>query len=131
MEILLQIILEPLFFAYFDLVESCIDGARLKKWQEYLLKISCLVVSLISFLLILVGAFWVTDVEPFKTYGVIFLIIGIVVISVHILVGLFAATNHFNEEEMEEECTYYEEVEEDNITPQIYYVDANNDDINL
>lgn len=112
MEILLQIVLEPLFFAYYDLVEYFMDGKEMKKWQEYLLKISCLIISLTSFFLVLIGSFWVTDVNPFKTYGIIFLIVGGVVLFVHIIIGLFVGTNHFIEEKRNEEYldyTYFEE----------------------
>ena len=131
MEILLQIILEPLFFAYYDLVKSFIDDKQLKKWQEYLLKISCLIVSLTSFFLVLIGVFWITDVQPFKTYGIIFLIIGGAILFAHILIGLFVGTNHFVEEKREEESIYYKQIEEDNPNPQIYYIDDdnNNDEI--
>ena len=54
MEILLQIILEPLFFAYFDLVEKLIDGKQLKKWQEYLLKIKDIISPFTSFILYII-----------------------------------------------------------------------------
>ena len=76
MELLLQLILEPLFYAYYDLVDCFIVDKQLKKWQEYLLKILCLVISLISFFLVLIGCFWITDTEPFNKYGLIFLIVG-------------------------------------------------------
>ncbi len=128
MEIVLQIISEPLFFAYYDLFESLFEDKQLKKRQEYLLKISCLIVSLISVFLVLIGAFWVSDIEPFRTCGVIFLIIGGVFLSAHILIGLFAGTNHFVKEKREEETSLYNDESEEKITPQIYYIDANNGD---
>ena len=84
MELLLQLILEPLFFAYYDLVDCFIGDKQLKKWQEYLLKILCLVISLISFFLVLIGSFWITDTEPFNKYGLIFLIVGGTILLVHI-----------------------------------------------
>lgn len=128
MEIFLQIILEPLFFAYYDLVDNFIVDKKLKRWQEVLLKISCLIVSLSSIFLVLIGVFWVTDVEPFRTYGIIFLIIGGVILFVHILIGLFVGTNHFIEEKWNEDFLHYKAIEEENPTPQIYYVD--NDESN-
>lgn len=128
MEFLLQIILEPLFFAYYDLVESFTDDQKMKKWQEYLLKISCLITSLISFFLILIGAFWVADAQPFKTYGVIFLIVGGIILFIHILIGLFVGTNHFIEDKMEKEFSDYKKFEESEPTPQIYYIETNNDE---
>lgn len=129
MEILLQIILEPMFYAYYDLVDSFIDCKKLKKWQEYLLKISCLVVFIIAFFLVLIGVFWVNDVDPFKTYGIIFLVVGGIILFIHILIGLFVGTNHFVEEERKEEVLYNKKSEENEPTPQIYYVDTdkNND----
>lgn len=119
---------EPLFFAYYDLVEAFIGDRQLKKWQEMLLKISCLVISLTAFFLVLIGVFWITDVEPFKTYGIIFLIVGGVILFAHILIGLFVGTNHFIEEKREEDSMYYKEIEEDIPTPQIFNIDANNND---
>ena len=122
MEILLQIILEPIFYAYYDLVDHFIDDKKLKKWQEYLLKFSCLIVFMISFFLVLIGAFWIADAEPFKTYGTIFLIVGGIVLLIHILIGLFVGTNHFVEEKRKEESLYYKDMKENEPTPQIYYV---------
>ena len=132
MEIILQIILEPMFYAYYDLVDNFIDGKKLKKWQEYLLKISCLIVFIIAFFLVLIGAFGVNDVEPFKTYGIIFLVVGGIILFIHILIGLFVGTNHFVEEKRKEEVLYNEKNEENEPTPHIYYVDIdNNNDNNL
>ncbi len=108
MELLLQLILEPLFFAYYDLVDCFIGDKQLKKWQEYLLKILCLVISLISFFLVLIGSFWITDTEPFNKYGLIFLIVGGSILLVHILIGLFVGVNHFVEEKREEDFLDYE-----------------------
>lgn len=126
MEILLQIILEPMFYAYFDLVESIIGGKKLKKWQEHLLKISCLIVFIIAFFLILIGAFWVNDAAPFKTYGIIFLIIGSIIIFAHFLIGLFVGTNRFVEKSRKEEILLNEHIEENKPTPQIYHIDSDN-----
>ena len=126
MEILLQIILEPMFYAYFDLVESLIGGKKLKKWQEHLLKISCLIVFIIAFFLVLIGAFWVNDAAPFKTYGIIFLITGSIILFAHILIGLFVGTNRFVEKSRKEEILLNEHIEENKPTPQIYHIDSDN-----
>ncbi len=69
MEIILWLILEPLFFVYYDLIDDLLGGKKLKKWQEYLLKMICLMVSLTSIFLILIGAFWLFDAQPFNSYG--------------------------------------------------------------
>ena len=126
MELLLQLILEPLFFAYYDLVDSFIGDKKLKRWQEYFLKILCLVVSLISFFLVLIGSFWIADVEPFNNYGLIFLIVGGSVLFIHILIGLFVGVNHFVEEKREEDFLDFEKFEENEPTPKIYSVEDNN-----
>lgn len=128
MELLLQLILEPLFFAYYDLVDSFIGDKQLKKWQEYLLKILCLVVSLISFFLILIGSFWITDAEPFNKYGLIFLIVGGIILFIHILIGLFVGVNHFVEEKREENFLEFEKIEGNEPTPQIYYIEVDNNE---
>ena len=126
MEIFLQIILEPLFFVYFDLVENLTRSKPLKKWMERLLKILCIIISTISIFLVIIGAFWVTDVEPFKTYGTVFLVVGASVLLIHILIGLFVGVNHFAEEKIEEEFLDYQRFEKNEPTPQIYYVETNN-----
>lgn len=128
MELLLQLILEPLFFAYYDLVDCFIGDKQLKKWQEYLLKILCLVISLISFFLVLIGSFWITDTEPFNKYGLIFLIVGGTILLVHILIGLFVGVNHFVEEKREEDFLDCEKFEENEPTPQVYYIEDDNND---
>jgi len=128
MELLLQLILEPLFFCYYDLVDSFTGDKQLKKWQEYLLKILCLVISLVSIFLVLVGAFWVADVEPFSNYGLIFLIVGGSVLFIHILIGLFVGVNHFVEEKREEELLDFEKIKENEPTPQIYCMDENDNE---
>lgn len=130
MEILLHIIIEPLFFAYYDLVNKFVGKKQLKKWQENLLKVSCLIVSMISFFLVLIGAFWITDVEPFKTYGTIFLIVGGSILFIHILIGLFAGTNHFIEERRKEKNKNNNAINEDNPTPRTRFIDTNNNDDN-
>lgn len=126
MEIFLQIILEPLFFVYFDLVENLTRSKPLKKWMERLLKILCIIISTISIFLVIIGAFWVTDVEPFKAYGTVFLVVGASVLLIHILIGLFVGVNHFAEEKIEEEFLDYQRFEKNEPTPQIYYVETNN-----
>ena len=128
MELLLSLILEPLFFAYYDLVDSFIGDKLLKRWQEYLLKILCLIISLTSLFLVLIGSFWVADVEPFKSYGLIFLIVGGSILFVNILIGLFVGTNHFVEEKREDDILDYEKFEENEPTPQVYYIKDDNDD---
>ena len=122
MEFLLQIILEPLFFAYFDLVENFTDGKKLKRWQEYLLKIACVIVSTVAIILVLIGLFWIFDVEPFKTCGINFLVIGGSILFIHILIGLFAGANNFVERKREEDILNREIVEEPE--PRISYVET-------
>ena len=126
MELLLQLILEPLFFAYYDLVDSFIGDKQLKKWQEYLLKILCLIISLTSLFFVLIGSFWVTDLEPFKNYGLILLIVGGSILFINILIGLFVGVNHFVEEKREEDFLDFEKFEENKPAPKIYYIEENN-----
>ena len=128
MELLLQLILELSLFTYYDLVDSFIGDKQLKKWQEYLLKILCFVVSLISFFLVIIGSIWINDVEPFNKYGLIFLIVGGTIILVHILIRLLVNVNHFVEEKREEDFLNYEKFEEDEPTPQVYYIEEDNNE---
>ena len=128
MELLLQLILEPLFFAYYDLVDYFVGDKQLKKWQEYLLKILCFVISFISCFLVLIGSFWITDTEPFNKYGLIFLIVGGTILLLHILIGLFVGVNHFVEEKRKEDFLDFERFEENEPTPQIYYIGEDNNE---
>ena len=122
MEIIAQIILEPLLYVYADLLEHFVDDLQLKKWQEYLLKISCLVISLASVFLIIIGAFFVTDAEPFKTYGTVFLAVGGSVLVIHIFLGLILGTNHVKEE-AEDEISAHQSFTQTEPTPHICYIE--------
>lgn len=128
MEILLQIILEPIFFAYFDLVQKIFEGKKIKKGLEYFLKILCAVISFTSFMLVILGAFWITDKAPFKTYGTIMLIIGVCILFIHIIIGLFAGINHFVQEKREDESLNRQIFEEHKPTPIIRYIQPNDKD---
>ncbi len=128
MAILLHVILEPLFFAYYDLFNHFIDGRKLKKWQEYLLKICCLVVSVTAIFMVLIGAFWLAD-EKFKTYGLVLVIVGASVLLIHVIIGLFVGTNHFVKEKHNEEVLDYERFEQKQPTPQIYHIEED-DNVN-
>ena len=125
---ILEFILEPLFFAYYDLVDSFIGSKQLKKWQEYLLKILCLVISLSSLFLVLIGSFWITDAEPFNKYGLILLIVGGTILLLHILIGMFVGVNHFVEEKREEDILDHERFEENEPTPQVYCIEEDSND---
>ncbi len=125
MEIILQFILEPLLYTYTDLLERFAKDLQLKKWQEYLLKISCLVISLTSILLIIIGALLVTDAEPFKTYGTVFLAVGGSVLAIHIFLGLILGTNHVKEE-TEAELSAYQSFTQTEPTPHICYIEPSN-----
>lgn len=131
MEIFLQIILEPIFYAYYDLAENFTDCKKLKKWQEHLLKISCLIVFIIAFFLVLIGGVFVAnDIDSFKTCGIVFLIIGGIILFVHILIGLFVGTNHFVEEKRKEEALFNKKFEENKPAPQVYHVNKKENDNN-
>ena len=49
MELILQIILEPMLFAYSDLAERVIEDRKLSRPAEIVLKILCLAVFLSAF----------------------------------------------------------------------------------
>ena len=55
----------------------------------------------------------------------IFLIVGGTILLVHILIGLFVGVNHFVEEKREEDFLDFEKFEENEPTPQIYYIEEN------
>ncbi len=46
----------------------------------------------------------------------------------HILIGLFVGVNHFVEEKREEDFLDYEKFEEDEPTPQVYYIEEDNNE---
>ena len=98
MEILLQILLEPIFFAYLDLVEKFLGSKHLKSWQTNLLKVLCLSVSVVSIFLVIIGIFFIMDTQPFITYGKIMLIIGGSILLIHVLIAIFVGANRFIDE---------------------------------
>ena len=58
LEIVLQIILEPIIYAYVDFVQSLMPEKKLKAWQRNLLMCLCVLVLFISLMLIIVGIFF-------------------------------------------------------------------------
>ena len=130
MEILLHIVLEPLFYAYYSLVESIFGENRIKKSIENFLKILCLIVSGISLMLIIIGIFWLLDDEPFKTYGLIMLIVGASIILIHILIAIFVLIIHSIEDKIEykkieKQILPYQRYEENEPKPIINYTETN------
>lgn len=126
----MQIILEPLCFAYFDLVECFFQDKKLKKRNEYFLKIFCAVVSFVCVFLIILGAFWINDASPFKTYGTVMLIVGSSVLSIHVVLALFAGANRLSEEKRSEELLDNQSYEKNEPTPIIQYIETEDDNRN-
>ena len=103
MEIILQIILEPMLFAYSDLAESLIEDKKLSRRAEIILKILCFVVFLSAFFAAVTGAFLLADPGEFRCAGKVLLISGGIVLAIHILISLFCGGNRFVEERRKEE----------------------------
>ncbi|MBQ4270148.1 MAG: hypothetical protein IJB97_10940 [Clostridia bacterium] len=114
MELLLEIILEPFFFAYFDLAERIFDGKKLKKRQENFLKILCVCVSFVAVMLVLIGGFWIADKQPFKTYGTVMLVVGSLLLLAHILIAFLCGGNRTVEDkDVDEENDSAEDLQTD------------------
>lgn len=129
-EILLQFILEPFFFAYFDLAEKFFGDKKMKKGLEYFLKILCSIVSLTAILFIVVGCFWIFDEDPFKTYGTAMLIVGICFVSLHIILGLSAGGKRLIDEKRKEELSDRENFEASQSQPIVRFISSEEDDEN-
>ena len=125
MEFFLEIILEPILYAYFDFFEGLIGCNRLKKWQENLLIIASSVVFAISAILVIIGIFWAIDAEPFKTYGKVLLIVGVCVLLIHISFALLFGIKRFSKRKREEELLDYEGFIRSNPSPHISCVQTN------
>lgn len=123
MEILLYIILEPLFFVYYDFVDDIIGEKKLKKWQEYLLKALCLIVSLCAIFMVIIGAFWLADTQPFQSYGKVLLIVGTVILLLHLIVGFIVGGERLVKKTNEERVLDYKNFKDNQPKPIIQYVD--------
>lgn len=135
MEILLTILLEPFLYAYFDLIEQLVDGRKLKKSMKCFLMILCACVSLFAFFLVIIGVFWVLDAQPFKTYGTVMLIVGMVILFAHILISVLVGVEKTGQTEQgADDCDDVEEdanepySTKDEPKPIIYYIDENSED---
>lgn len=142
LEIVLQIILEPIVYAYVDFVQTLMPDKKLKSWQRNLLMCLCVLVIFISFMLILVGIFFCLDEEPFKTAGIIMLITGVAIMVIQCLLALVvcilkrlgvatnngetlsSATDIDNTTDNASEDYIMERCESDEPKPVVRYIDA-------
>lgn len=79
MELLLEIVLE----VYLGLVEIIMPEHKFKKWQETLLKIVYVVVSLLIIALIIAGICLLVE-SPMRTLGIALLVVGCVLLATQI-----------------------------------------------
>ena len=102
LEAVLQVILEPIVYAYVDFVRSLASGRDLKKRTALFLKILCAIVTLLALFFILLGIFWCLDELPFRIYGIILLVVGCCIVLLHCALAFAARLNRKQEEENEE-----------------------------
>lgn len=115
MELILQAVLEILFYCYLDFVEELADGRQLKKWQKVLFICVCMAVFLAAVVLVIAGiAVLCAGKEHEKTAGAIMLSVGCVVLVIHILFAVIsrALRSGRSEGEEEERTEKEEETEE-------------------
>lgn len=86
---MMHIILEPLLYAYVDLVEYRLSTKKLKTWQKNLLMCLCVVVIFISFMLIIMGILFCLDEED-RTAGIAMLAVGVVALVVQCILAVFS-----------------------------------------
>ena len=127
MEILLTILLESCLYAYADLAERLLDKKQLSKGWSLFWKILCSCVSVVALFLVLIGAFWSADNQPFKTYGTIMLWIGVGVLLAHILIALFVGGSRVVEEKRQEESEIAEETKNSQPEPIVQIIDEIDD----
>ena len=114
MELILQAVLEILFYCYLDFVEELADGRQLKKWQKVLFICVCMTVFFAAVVLVIVGiAVLCAGKEHEKTAGVIMLSVGCVVLVIHILFAVISRALRSGRSEGEEERTEKEEETEE------------------
>lgn len=89
-EAILQVIFEPIVYAYFDFIQVLIPQKKLKRWQKNLCLILCGSMFFISVLLIMCGISFSVDDEPFKTYGSVMWITGASIIFINTVLAIIA-----------------------------------------
>lgn len=94
MEIIVEFFLEISVYAYAEAFEAIFDEVSLKKWQEILLKVLCAIFSMGSLVLVLIGMMLLTSDHPFKMKGLILLVVGVCILFIHVVLGLFARAHH-------------------------------------
>lgn len=117
MELILQIILEPMLFAYSDLAERVIEDRKLSRPAEIVLKILCLAVFLSAFFAAVIGASLLSDPGESRCAGKVLLISGGCVLAIHILISLFCGGNRFVEERRKKEAEDREAYEKNEPEP--------------
>lgn len=124
MEILLQLILEPMCYAYVEFIENIYIDKKLSKKLEIFLKILCFVLSFIALMFVIIGSIWTTNEPRLKTHGVVLLILGIFVLLVHIIIAII---NHYAIKNRQKK--YYAKmfIEKDKPTPIIHNISNTED----
>lgn len=123
-EILLRIVLEPLVYLYCDLAEGVGREKKLKNGRKNLLMVLCSLVFLLSFFAFLIGAFWVLDTEPYRTWGRVLLFVGGGVLLAQIAVGAFVAIKRYSNERWEQAIKAEELYGEKEPSPHVYCADG-------
>ncbi len=84
----MDLLVEILMDIYLSLVEVLVPEKRFKKWQEVLLKVAGVLVSLTIVALILVGISFIYETEQ-RMLGIILLSIGGVLLTIQIALCVF------------------------------------------
>ena len=89
MEVLLEILME----AYLGLAEILVPDHKFKKWQEVLLKLGCILVSLAVIICLAVGIAML--VEGDKTVGIALTAVGGGLLAIQIVIAIFVLVHDY------------------------------------
>ncbi len=96
----MEVLFEILFEIYLELWTIFVPEHKFKKWQEYLLKISCILASLIIFALIVAGVCLLTETN-LKAVGITLLTVGCVLLIIQVILFIIVLVHQIKKERAE------------------------------
>ncbi len=96
----MELLYEIFFEIYLGFWTILVPERKFKKWQETLLKLACILVSLIIFALIFAGICLLCE-TPMKTAGIILLVIGCVLLVTQITLFIIVLVHQIKKEKAE------------------------------
>jgi len=98
----MELLYEILFEIYLGFWTILVPDRKFKKWQESLLKISCILVSLIIFALIFAGICVLTETD-LKALGIALLTVGSVLLIAQVVLFIIVLVHQIKKERAEKQ----------------------------